>query len=84
MNRSLTNVIFGGIAPIAQSNQEEIKGQVTKTTVEETVEALANAESVIIVRAPYFVAQCSSLLMHSSRSSGTEWRSRKRNTPSPR
>lgn len=57
MNRSLTNVIFGGIAPIAQSNQEEIKGQVTKTTVEETVEALANAESVIIVRDPLFRSQ---------------------------
>lgn len=48
MNRSLTNVLFGGIAPIAQTNQE-IKGQVTKTTVEETVDALASAENVIIV-----------------------------------
>lgn len=49
MNRSLTNVLFGGIAPIAQTSQE-IKGQVVKTTVEETTEALASAESVIIVR----------------------------------
>jgi len=48
MNRSLTNVLFGGIAPIAQTSQE-IKGQVTKTTIEETVDALANAESIIIV-----------------------------------
>jgi len=49
MNRSLTNVLFGGIAPVAQATDHDIKGQVTKTTVEETVEALANAESVIIV-----------------------------------
>ncbi|KAK3951736.1 NAD(P) transhydrogenase beta subunit, partial [Pseudoneurospora amorphoporcata] len=41
MNRSLTNVLFGGIsAP---------KGSVTQTNVEDTAEALANAESVIIV-----------------------------------
>lgn len=50
MNRSLTNVLFGGIAPIVQTPGQEIKGQVTKTTVEETVESMANAESVIIVR----------------------------------
>jgi hypothetical protein len=50
MNRSLTNVLFGGIAPIAQTPGQEIKGTITKTTVEETVEAMANAESVIIVR----------------------------------
>jgi hypothetical protein len=50
MNRSLTNVLFGGIAPVAQTPGQEIKGTITKTTVEETVEAMANAESVIIVR----------------------------------
>ncbi|KIX03107.1 NAD(P)(+) transhydrogenase (AB-specific), alpha subunit [Rhinocladiella mackenziei CBS 650.93] len=69
MNRSLTNVLFGGIAPIAQTNQE-IKGQVTKTTVEETVEALASAESVIIVvgygmavaKAQYAIAEMTALL----------------------
>ncbi|EXJ87689.1 hypothetical protein A1O1_04613 [Capronia coronata CBS 617.96] len=69
MNRSLTNVLFGGIAPIAQTNQE-IKGQVIKTTVEETVEALANAENVIIVvgygmavaKAQYAIAEITSLL----------------------
>lgn len=48
MNRSLTNVLFGGIAPIAQTNQE-VKGQVVKTTVEDTVDALASAENVIVV-----------------------------------
>ena len=49
MNRSLANVIFGGIAAPAQTDQA-IQGTVTKTTVEETVDNLANAESVIIVR----------------------------------
>jgi NAD(P) transhydrogenase len=48
MNRSLTNVLFGGInAPAATEHQ--IEGQITKTSVDETVESLANAESVIIV-----------------------------------
>ncbi|RDW93001.1 putative nicotinamide nucleotide transhydrogenase [Aspergillus mulundensis] len=48
MNRSLTNVLFGGIATTQQS-QKKIEGKVTQTTVEETVDSLANAESVIIV-----------------------------------
>lgn len=48
MNRSLTNVLFGGIAPTVQSGSK-IEGEITKTTSEETAEALVNAESVIIV-----------------------------------
>ena len=48
MNRSLTNVLFGGIAPVAQTDHA-VTGEVTKTTIDETVEALAGAESVIIV-----------------------------------
>jgi NAD(P) transhydrogenase len=48
MNRSLSNVLFGGIAP-AQETQEQMEGTVVPTTVEETVDALANAEDVIIV-----------------------------------
>jgi NAD(P) transhydrogenase len=47
MNRSLTNVLFGGIA--TQQVQGPMEGTVIPTTVEETVDALANAESVIIV-----------------------------------
>jgi H+-translocating NAD(P) transhydrogenase len=48
MNRSLTNVLFGGIAaPVA--TEHKIDGQTTKTNVEETVEALSNAENIIIV-----------------------------------
>ncbi|PYH97401.1 NAD(P) transhydrogenase [Aspergillus ellipticus CBS 707.79] len=47
MNRSLTNVLFGGIA--APQQAKKIEGQVTQTTVDDTVEALSHAESVIIV-----------------------------------
>jgi H+-translocating NAD(P) transhydrogenase len=50
MNRSLTNVLFGGIPAVASTEAgKEMKGEITKTSVEETVEALASAESVIIV-----------------------------------
>jgi NAD(P) transhydrogenase len=48
MNRSLTNVLFGGIAATPQT-QTKIEGEITKTTSEETAEALINAENVIIV-----------------------------------
>lgn len=48
MNRSLTNVLFGGIASTPQE-QAKIEGEITKTSAEETAEALANAENVIIV-----------------------------------
>ena len=48
MNRSLVNVLFGGISAPAQE-EKQIEGQISKTSVEETVESLANAENVIIV-----------------------------------
>ena len=48
MNRSLTNVLFGGIAPVAQT-EHKIEGEITKTTVDETVESLKNASKVVIV-----------------------------------
>ncbi|KAL2132838.1 hypothetical protein VTI74DRAFT_3237 [Chaetomium olivicolor] len=48
MNRSLVNVLFGGIAAPAQTDYK-IEGSVTQTNVEETADALTNAESVIIV-----------------------------------
>ena len=48
MNRSLTNILFGGIAAPTQSDYK-IEGQITKTTVDETVEALTNSENVILV-----------------------------------
>jgi len=60
MNRSLTNVIFGGIAPTQVTEGmfrglislmvDSTKGMsVTRTNVDEVVEMLGNAESVIIV-----------------------------------
>jgi NAD(P) transhydrogenase len=48
MNRTLTNVLFGGIAPAAESDYK-IEGSITKTNIDETVEILAEAENVIIV-----------------------------------
>jgi len=49
MNRSLANVIFGGIAA-SNSNEDSTKGMsVTKTSIDEVVELLGNAESVVIV-----------------------------------
>lgn len=48
MNRSLTNVLFGGISAPAQS-QKKIEGEVTQTSIDETVEALSGAENVIII-----------------------------------
>lgn len=48
MNRGITNVLFGGIAPT--SNEAfKMEGSITKTNIEETADALATAESVIIV-----------------------------------
>lgn len=48
MNRSLTNVLFGGIAPAANSDHK-IEGEITKTNIEETVQALRDAQKVVIV-----------------------------------
>ena len=49
MNRSLTNVLFGGISAPPPTEGKAIEGKVTETTIDETAEAMANAESVIIV-----------------------------------
>ncbi|KAK2064667.1 NAD(P) transhydrogenase beta subunit [Colletotrichum caudatum] len=48
MNRSLANVLFGGISAPAQTDYK-MEGAVTQTNVEDTAEALVNAENVIIV-----------------------------------
>ncbi|KAL2269696.1 hypothetical protein VTJ83DRAFT_1880 [Remersonia thermophila] len=48
MNRSLVNVLFGGIAGPAQTDYK-IEGSVTQTNIDETADVLTNAESVIIV-----------------------------------
>ncbi|KAG6868242.1 hypothetical protein C0993_005942 [Termitomyces sp. T159_Od127] len=71
MNRSLTNVLFGGITPAAASTEtHEIKGSITQTTVDETVEVLANADSVILVvgygmavaKAQYAISEIAAML----------------------
>lgn len=50
MNRSITNVLFGGIAPSTTADSEfKPEGEVVKTSVEETVDKLVEAENVIIV-----------------------------------
>lgn len=77
MNRSLTNVLFGGIAGPAQS-QKKIEGEVTQTSIDETVEALSGAENVIIVRCSILMKEMHLTL---SRSWAMEWQSPKRNTP---
>ncbi len=49
MNRSLANVLFGGISTPTSVDAQKIEGTITKTSVDDTVEALANADSVILV-----------------------------------
>ncbi|KAJ6007519.1 hypothetical protein N7540_011495 [Penicillium herquei] len=69
MNRSLTNVLFGGLSAPAQS-QKKIEGEVTQTSIDDTVEALSGAESVIIIvgygmavaKAQYALAEIVSIL----------------------
>ncbi|KAH9946124.1 PNTB-domain-containing protein [Epithele typhae] len=48
MNRTLTNVLFGGIsAPVAEAQQ--IEGTITKATVDDAIDSLLNSENVIFV-----------------------------------
>ncbi|KAH7913737.1 NAD(P) transhydrogenase beta subunit-domain-containing protein [Hygrophoropsis aurantiaca] len=70
MNRSLTNVLFGGIGTVSPTETHAIEGTITKTNVEDTVEALANADSVILVvgygmavaKAQYAISEICSML----------------------
>ncbi|KAF2723795.1 PNTB-domain-containing protein [Polychaeton citri CBS 116435] len=48
MNRSLTNVLFGGIAP-PPSTTKKVEGEMTPTNVEDVVDSLRNAQKVVIV-----------------------------------
>ncbi|KAJ6596978.1 PNTB-domain-containing protein [Mycena vulgaris] len=48
MNRSLPNVLFGGATAVAQETREMV-GSITTASVDDTVEALVNADSVILV-----------------------------------
>ncbi|ORY72069.1 NAD(P) transhydrogenase beta subunit [Pseudomassariella vexata] len=69
MNRSLTNVLFGGIAAPTAS-EYKIEGSVTQTNIEDTADALTTAESVIIVvgygmavaKAQYAISEITSTL----------------------
>jgi NAD(P) transhydrogenase len=49
MNRSLTNVLFGGISAPAATQEYKPEGQVTKTSVDDLADSLLNSESVIII-----------------------------------
>lgn len=70
MNRSLPNVLFGGIGAAVNPEAHKIEGTITKTTVDDTVEALSNADSVILVvgygmavaKAQYPIAEICSIL----------------------
>ncbi|KZV80845.1 putative NAD(P) transhydrogenase mitochondrial precursor [Exidia glandulosa HHB12029] len=72
MNRSLTNVLFGGIGTPAAGAVAgpKIEGTITKTNIEEAVDILTNAESVIITpgygmavaKAQYAIAEMTRLL----------------------
>jgi len=49
MNRSLTNVLFGGWGDTAKGPMQEIVGEAKEISLEGTAEALANAKSVVVV-----------------------------------
>ncbi|PHH76634.1 hypothetical protein CDD82_3907 [Ophiocordyceps australis] len=49
MNRSLTNVLFGGLATPTAVQEYQPQGTVTQTSADEVADALLGAESVILV-----------------------------------
>lgn len=69
MNRSLTNVLFGGISAPTTSDYK-VEGTVTQINAEDTAESLLNAENVIIVvgygmavaKAQYSISEFTSVL----------------------
>lgn len=71
MNRGIGNVLFGGIPP-SDNSEFKIEGSITKTTVDETADALATAESVIIIvgygmavaKAQYAISDITRMLKH--------------------
>ncbi|KAI0247966.1 PNTB-domain-containing protein [Lactifluus subvellereus] len=70
MNRSPANVLFGGAAPAAAPSDYKVEGQITQTNVDDVVEALADADNVILVvgygmavaKAQYAISEITSLL----------------------
>jgi len=49
MNRSITNVLFGGWGDTVKGPQQEIVGEAKEISLEGTAEALANAKEVVVV-----------------------------------
>jgi NAD(P) transhydrogenase len=49
MNRSLTNVLFGGLSAPAAVSEYKPEGQVTQATVDDLAESMLNSESVILI-----------------------------------
>ncbi|KIY72210.1 PNTB-domain-containing protein [Cylindrobasidium torrendii FP15055 ss-10] len=49
MNRSLTNVLFGGIGTPTTAVEHKMEGAITTTGIDDVVDALSNAENVILV-----------------------------------
>ncbi|KAG2020254.1 NAD(P) transhydrogenase [Coprinopsis cinerea AmutBmut pab1-1] len=70
MNRSLTNVLFGGISSANTMETQKIEGTITQTNVDDVVDALANSDSVILVvgygmavaKAQYAISEITSML----------------------
>jgi NAD(P) transhydrogenase len=70
MNRSLPNVLFGGITAPSQQAETSIQGTITQTSVEETADMLFNSDSVIIIvgygmavaKAQYAISEITSTL----------------------
>lgn len=79
MNRSLANVLFGGIGTSTTTETHKIEGSITQTTVEDTVDALANADSVILVLIFLCLSFC--LVFTFYRWLATVWQSRKLSMP---
>jgi hypothetical protein len=82
MNRTLTNVLFGGIGSNVPQNDYKIEGTITKTNVDETVEALSNSDNVILVSV--MSATMVYLAESMCRSLDTAWPLRRLSMPSQR
>lgn len=70
MNRSLTNVLFGGISAPTEVQEYKPQGEVTTTSTEDLADAMLNSETVILVvgygmavaKAQYAISEIVSLL----------------------
>lgn len=70
MNRSLTNVLFGGLSTPTEVQEYKPQGEVTKTSSDELADAMLNSESVILIvgygmavaKAQYAISEIVSML----------------------